>query len=102
MPFPKLPGEVEIDEIMADPQPGDLFQEMYAFWCYVVARNGDQVTIMHASPPCTFPEDGTVETMSVPELRAKFAYESMPGYFVAGAGRGHDVAGWLEAKTHAT
>lgn len=95
MAFPPLPDEAEIEEIMADPQPGDRFHEYYAFWCYVVARDGERVTIMHASAPCSFPEDGTVETMTVEELRAKFRYETMQRYYVGGAGRGHNVDGWI-------
>lgn len=99
MPFPKLPEEDEIEAIMADPQPGDRFCEMYAFWGYVLKRQGDLVTFITASSPCRFPDDGKVETLPLEEFQRKFAYNSMPGYWVGGAGRGHNVAGWLEHHT---
>lgn len=94
MPFPKIPGEKEIEQIMADPQAGDRFQEMYSFWGYVVHRDGDNVVIMTASPPCTFPQDAKVMKCTVAEMRTYFSYDSADGYWVTGAGRGHDVNGW--------
>lgn len=94
IPFPRRADEIEA--IMADPQPGDRFHEMYNFWGYVLEREGDQVTLITASPPCTFPEDGVIEVLLLDEFRRKFSYDGIPGYYVGGGGRGHDVAGWLD------
>lgn len=30
---------------LADPQPGDVFEEMLSYWCEVVGRSGDQVQV---------------------------------------------------------
>lgn len=98
MPFLKLPSDSEIEAIFADPQPGDCFHEWYTFWGYVVHRDGDRAVIMTASAPCTFPDDGKVEVLTLEALRQRFAYETIPGYFVTGAGRGHDVAGWWQPE----
>lgn len=96
MPFPKLPGEDEIEQIMVDPQPGDRFHEMYAFWCYVLERDDDVITFITLSPPGTLPEDGEVQTLPLDKFRRYFSYSTGIGYWVEGAGRGHPVAGWIE------
>lgn len=81
--------------IMDDPQPGDLLHEMYSFWCYVVARDGDTVVTMEGNPPCTFPDDGEIKRQSIAEFRERFTYESIPDYWVDGHSRNNDVEGWL-------
>lgn len=82
--------------VFDDPRVGDLFTEMLAFWVYVVARDGDTVTTMEASAPCTFPRDGKIVTGTLDEFRNRFAYGSIPGYWVRLHSRGNDVAGWLD------
>lgn len=79
------------EEAFADPQPGDRFTEMYAFWLYVIARDGDEVTVIHASAPCTFPKDGTIERLPVSEFKDRFYY----AYFLDG---GNNVSGWLDGR----
>lgn len=88
MTFKKLPGEDEINQIMSDPQPGDWFQEMYSYWGYVVHRDGDNVVIMSASPPCTFPQDARVMKCTLAQMRTYFAYDSEDGHWVTSVGRG--------------
>lgn len=75
--------------VAADPQPGDRWHEMFSFWLYVVAREGDRVTLLSAGAPCTFPQDGELWEGTV----AEFAAEWGTVYYLAG--RGHDVTGWL-------
>jgi hypothetical protein len=96
MPFPKSSGEIEIEQIMDDPKQGDRFHEFYAFWGYVLGRNGDNVTFLTASAPCELPKDGKVSTLPLDGFRKKFAYSNGQGYYVTGAGRGHNVSGWLD------
>lgn len=79
-----------------DPQIGDLFTEMLAYWVYVVARDGDTVTTMEASAPCTFPRDGKIKIGTVAEFKDRFAYKTIPGYSVRLYSRGNDVSGWLD------
>jgi hypothetical protein len=82
---------------LLDPRVGDRFHEMYSFWCYVVAVEGDMVTTMEASPPCSFPEDGKIKTMSKAELVQRFCL-SFHGPWVMLADRDNDVSGWLEKQ----
>lgn len=84
-----------------DPQPGDRFHEMYSWWVYVVARDGDNVSTLSAAAPCTFPDDGTLWTGSVQDLRERYSYASDPthqrlGYTVLLASRGDGVDGWAD------
>lgn len=81
-------------QMLADPQVGDRFTEMYSFWLYIIGRSGEWVTTMEGSPPCTFPQDGIVRTQTVEELHKRLAYGSIPGFWMEAAGRGHDVRGW--------
>lgn len=82
---------------MADPQPGDRFTEMYAFYVVVLRRDGGSVVYMDIHPPCTVPADGKVGKMHVEEFRRRFKYGSIPGYWVRLIERGMDVSGWEEA-----
>jgi hypothetical protein len=78
-------------EAMADPQPGDRYTEMYNFWLYVVARDGNDLTVMHASPPCQFPEDAATETLTVVEFQKRFTFMDL-------VDRENSVEGWLDTK----
>lgn len=89
------PEDIEMEQIIADPQVGDRFHEMYHFYGYVVARSGDSVAIMTASVPCAFPEDGELAHHTVGSLREYLSYNGIPGYWVTSGGRGHNVAGWF-------
>ncbi len=80
------------------PAVGDRFHEMYSFWVYVMAREGDVVTTIEASPPCTFPEDGKVRVQTLDEFRKRFAYGSIPGYWVRFCDSGNDVEGWASER----
>ena len=82
---------------MDNPQPGDRFTEMYAFFMYVLAREGQTITVMEAHPPCVLPEGGFVLTMSLTAFRKRYGYENAPGYYIRLCDRGHAVAGWAEA-----
>ena len=61
-------------EAMNDPQRGDRFCEMYCFWVYVIDRQGDRVTYLEASAPCTFPDDAKRTECSIGEWKARFMY----------------------------
>jgi hypothetical protein len=96
MPFTTFEeAERQTAAAFADPQVGDRFHEQYSFWVYVVAREGDQVTTMEASPPCTFPDDARVWTGTVEELRKRFFCGSLD-YSVVLEDRGNNVGGWLD------
>ena len=84
----------QTEEALADPRVGDRFGEMYTFWLYVVARDGDEVTTLEASGPCIFPDDGEARAYSIAEFRDRFTDSAGP--WVLLCDRGRDVAGWLE------
>lgn len=97
------------EKMLADPQPGDHFQEMYSFHLYVVARDGDKVITMEVSVPnimdngraVEMPRDGIVNVYDEPEdLRHRLSYKGTKGYWVQGVRRGENVTGWLEAVTN--
>ena len=84
---------------MDDPQPGDRYTEMYKFYLYVLAREGNMVTFMEVNPPCRIPHDGKVGRLPTDEFPKRYAYGSIPGYWVSLLDRGYDVTGW-EAAAH--
>ena len=88
--------EKRTEQAMNDPQPGDRFSEMYAYWMYVLERNGDTVVIMDANPPCTLPEDGEVKIMTLDDFKEEFAYNTIPGYWITLIDRENNVSGWKE------
>lgn len=89
-------------EAMEDPRPGDRYQEMYSFWVYVVAVEGERVATLEASPPCTVPRDGKLREFETREaFRAAYSYGSIPGYWVTLADRDNNVDGWLAAAKEA-
>lgn len=79
---------------MDDPQPGDRYTEMYAFYLYVLKRDSGMITFMEANPPCRIPHDGKVGRLPADEFRKRYAYGSIPGYWVQLLDRGSDVTGW--------
>lgn len=81
-----------------NPRPGDRFTEMCSFWLYVLAIDGDSITSIEASAPCTLPRDGKIKTMSKREFAKRLAYRGGGGYWVRLVDRGNDVAGWLTAR----
>lgn len=83
---------------LADPQVGDRFHEMYGFYVYVVAVNGDEVVTLEGSPPVTFP-NGAIKrrTQTKAEFLKRLSYGSIPGSWVMLSERGNDVTGWEEA-----
>lgn len=91
----------DTDAAFEDPQSGDEFSEMFSFWMIVLAVRGGEVIVMEASPPCTLPDDGRVISFATrDDFRKKYAYGSIPGYFVNLNKRGLDVTGWLPASFH--
>jgi hypothetical protein len=88
-------------EALKNPRVGDRFHEMYSFWMYVLAVTPETVTFITASPPCTFPDDGKIETLSRNEFVKKFTYQSIPGKsYMMLVDRGNDVEGWLDTAPH--
>lgn len=82
---------------MQSPRPGDRFTEMYSFWLYILEVNGDEITYMEASAPCTLPKDGTVRTSSLDEFRERFSYQGIDGYWITFVDHDNNVAGWKDA-----
>lgn len=75
---------------MVDPQPGDVFHEMYSYYVMIVARQGDNVEFVENHPPCTLPEDGVRGTLSLSEFRDKFRnIGAVGGYWIS----------WLRPRT---
>ena len=81
---------------MDDPQVGDRFSEMLSFWVYVIHRDGDLVTTIEGSPPVSFPQQGTVVTYTVKEMKERFGYGVIGGYWILLHDRGNNVEGWHE------
>lgn len=84
----------ETDIAVNDPQPGDLYSELYSFWLYVIAVAADTVVTMEGSPPVTFPDEGRVRIQTKAEFKKRLSYESIPGYWVMIHSRGNNVEGW--------
>lgn len=96
MPFPKQPEEEHTHQAMLDPQPGDYFCEMCAFWIWVVERIGNIViTVETNGTPCILPDEGVWRIQTVQEFRDRFAYGSIDGYWVMLYGqKPEQVKGW--------
>ena len=94
MPFPKY-MENETAEAFENPQVGDRFTEMYTFWMYVVEITDGKIVTMECNGPATMPDDGKVRVQTLDEYRKRFAYESIPGYWVRLVDRGNNVEGWV-------
>lgn len=90
------------DEAVNDPRPGDRYHEMFSFWLYVVAVDGDSVVTMEAWPPCEFPKDGKLRIQTRAEFKQRLSYRTIPGYWVMLADRGNDVRGWSQTATNAS
>ena len=82
-----------------DPQPGDKFSEMYAFFVIVLRRDGDMVTAMEYSPPCELPREGHIYSCSVDDFGSKYAYHHIPGYWIRLIHRGTDVSDLLSLES---
>src|SRR4051812_43629071 len=65
-------------ERMADPRPGDRYHEMFAFWVKVIHRGNDAV-VSQASV-CEGWRPARLDTIA--EFAARFAYGSIPGFWV--------------------
>lgn len=53
---------------------GDRFTENYCFWLYIIKTLPTYVTIIYASAPCIFPDDGKIEQITKKEFIEKFYY----------------------------
>jgi hypothetical protein len=90
---------IQTVEALRNPQVGDRFHEMLSFWMFVLEVTPETVTFMTAAPPCTFPDDGKIETLPREGFLKKFTYESIPdNSYLLLADRGNNVAGWLKEK----
>lgn len=78
MPFPFDSTSAKTVVAMADPQPGDLFTEMYNYWVYVLERTEFAVTIFHFNHGTK----GTVASMLLPDFREKYRYGNIDGYWI--------------------
>lgn len=84
------------EEALAHPQPGDVFQEMYAFWVFVLRVDDEHVTALtHGWHPNTALEQGTVEQWTLSEFSRVFHYDTIPGTWVRlDQRRNHRVLAW--------
>lgn len=74
-----MKNDKETWEAILDPQPGDLFTEMYSFWLHVVDRNKDTVKTLVAHGGNQVPPDGKVAEVPLDIFRQRFEYgESLP------------------------
>ena len=94
--FADSAGKTATELAFRDPQPGDRFSEMMAFYVYVVGRKGDLVATLEGNPPCTFPDDGVLRWQSLDEFRRRFSYGSIEGYWIRFMDRGNNVDGWID------
>ena len=79
----------------AAPAVGQRFSEHCSYWIYVVEVEGGRIVTLEGSPPVTFPDTAERrEYAGADEFRARFAYQSIPGYWVTFVDDGHDVTGW--------
>ena len=90
-------SDTETGKAMENPKVGDRFSEMFSFYVYVIGLDGNMITTMEGSPPCELPKDGEAKTMTLEQFRKRFAYNSIPGYWVRYVDGGHDVEGWATA-----
>lgn len=87
---------------LKDPQPGDLFHEMYSWWMVVVHRDGERVTVGTLSPPGSMPADlEWREFGSLVAYEYAYSYGTIPGSWLRLDRRGMDVTGWHEARISA-
>jgi len=77
-----------------DPSPGMRFTEMYAFWVHVVEVRDDGVVVVEEyNPPCTVPDDARrILFRNADHFRKRYAYDSIPGYWVTYVGDDAPVA----------
>ena len=77
------------------PAVGQRFTEMYSYWMYVVSVEDGRIVTLEGSPPVTFPDTAQRrEYASADEFRLRFAYKSIPGYWVSFVDADNDVTGW--------
>ena len=89
-------NDTKTQEAMKNPKVGDRFSEMFSFYVYVIGLDGNMITTLEASPPCEVPKDGEVKTSTLEQFRKRFAYDSIPGYWIRYVDGGHDVEGWAD------
>jgi len=80
------------------PQVGDRFTEFYSFWVYVLKVTKKKVTVIEANSPCVLPKDGKIWIGTRKEFYWKYAYKSIPGFWVSLVDQENDVAGWIREK----
>lgn len=69
----------QTDEHLTNPQVGDRFSEMYTFWVWVISVDPGEIKALELR------SDGTVTGVVFAdsmELRQKYAYDSIPGYWI--------------------
>ena len=79
-----------------DPQIGDVFSEMAAFYMWVVYRKDNDIVWATANPPCTVPQDAEFHWGTLKMFRDSFSYKSNSGYWVRLCAQGRDMDGWLK------
>ena len=90
------PGKAATWAAMADPQVGDRFTEMLAYYVYIVGRDGNTVITMEVVPPATLPKDGKVRVQSLVKFQERFRYSRHnPDYWIRLLDRGNEVDGWV-------
>ena len=81
----------ETAEAFDDPCAGDMFHEMFSHWVLVLHRDGDRIAWMTAGGGQTIHDDGKTTVGTVAQFKQKYAYGSIPGYWVMLSRRGYRV-----------
>lgn len=91
----------ETTEALRDPQPGDLFHEMFSWWMVVVHREGERVVVGTLSPPGSMPDNlKWREFGALVAYQHAYSYGTIPGSWLR-YDRRIDVTGWYEAMCSA-
>jgi len=84
-------------EALADPQPGDYWNELFSWHCFVVGRDGDQVMTLSGNGQ-EFPRDGEPRVQTLKEFQQWLSYGNIPGTWAHCGERGVNVEGWMDDK----
>lgn len=57
-----MPADCAAERAKRDPQPGDQWTEMFSYWIYVCARDGDEVLAREYAAPCDITPEAAKKT----------------------------------------
>jgi hypothetical protein len=89
---------IETYNAMHDPQEGDLFEEFYTHWVYIVKVTSRYIYTLSASAPCEFPKDGQLHKRTKEQFLNYYSYQSQnqkDKFWIKLWSRGNNVKGWF-------